>query len=435
MQRKIKVYSNTKMKTIEDILVLFHPLEGEYTPKDVETALDSFNIVDVLTTYTPEDRPQTENKGVDTNVVVNATDLPLFQNLNRILEKVVKSDESKKVELNAKIRRKVKRLLEIISEVITKNTPKKPEVKPIIQQKPTNPKETAEEEERNPDHDALTADKNLVALIEKVATSTNAADLETNLAAVKPGIGNTYSRRKLKRLIEQLVAKPEIESSTNAKVRRRVTRVLKILSPGGESSTNDANNNDSTLKQSPSEGADEKAGRKRKLAAISVPHIVFIGQLPYTCTEEDLRLFFQQNNIKGEMKVRLLTDARTKESKGMAFVEFNTLEDMNTALLLHHAVFMNRKINIEKSCGGKDVKKRKEMIEQQKVKQQKTIEFTFQQLFDDYSEKRVLNPDSLGKEFKAKLMGYSPLILSKVSITSRLMSELLMFIVSVLFVC
>jgi hypothetical protein len=78
----------------------------------------------------------------------------------------------------------------------------------------------------------LVQDKNLTELISLVRESKTAADLETSLAPVKFGIGNTHSRRTLKRAIEQVLTREEVEGSMNAKIRRRITRVVKALSPG-----------------------------------------------------------------------------------------------------------------------------------------------------------------------------------------------------------
>lgn len=92
---------------------------------------------------------------------------------------------------------------------------------------------------------------------------------------------------------------------------------------------------------------EKKPERKRKAAAIDVPaegstpkqkkakkevhqgsrYIVFVGNLPYATTKEDLEKHFESaGNIKS---VRLLTDKATGKPKGFAFMEFENSKDLN----------------------------------------------------------------------------------------------------------
>jgi RNA recognition motif-containing protein len=82
----------------------------------------------------------------------------------------------------------------------------------------------------------------------------------------------------------------------------------------------------------------QKEIRKRK-----TPYIVFIGQLSYETTSEDLFLHIQtelkDDNVpitNDNLKIRLLTKKSTKESRGMAFVEVQDPETLYALLKLHH---------------------------------------------------------------------------------------------------
>jgi len=98
--------------------------------------------------------------------------------------------------------------------------------------------------------------------------------------------------------------------------------------------------------------------------------IVFVGNLPYDVTADQIRQHF----IKiAPSSVRLTTDKKTGRSKGFAFLEFDAYDKMKTCLkLYHHSVFdpqgktgdedgqepahdekkRGRKINVELTAGG-----------------------------------------------------------------------------------
>lgn len=53
---------------------------------------------------------------------------------------------------------------------------------------------------------------------------------------------------------------------------------------------------------------------------------LFVGNIPYAATEEDLRSLFSQSGGKVE-SVRVITDLDTGRSKGYAFVEMASPEE------------------------------------------------------------------------------------------------------------
>jgi hypothetical protein len=96
------------------------------------------------------------------------------------------------------------------------------------------------------------------------------------------------------------------------------------------------------------------------------PYIVFIGQLAYTTTKEDLLAHVKEELGKEfkvtpeTCKIRLLTDTKTNKSRGMAFLETNDPEMLYATLKLHHTMLDGRRLNVERSAGGgKETRKEK----------------------------------------------------------------------------
>ncbi|KAL8641402.1 MAG: hypothetical protein Q9228_001791 [Teloschistes exilis] len=83
--------------------------------------------------------------------------------------------------------------------------------------------------------------------------------------------------------------------------------------------------------------------------------IVFVGNLPYSATEESIRRHFA--NLM-PLSVRHRCDKDSGRSKGFAFLEFQNFDRMKTCLkALHHSSFEDgispaRSINVELTAGG-----------------------------------------------------------------------------------
>lgn len=100
--------------------------------------------------------------------------------------------------------------------------------------------------------------------------------------------------------------------------------------------------------------AKEEAGEgSAKVSKKGARFICFVGNLPYTATQELLQAHFKKIE---PVSIRLLTDKETGKSKGTAFLELKDWDRMNTALkLYHHSQFDDgsgkkaRKINVELS--------------------------------------------------------------------------------------
>lgn len=253
-----------------------------------------------------------------------------------------------------------------------------------------------------------------------------AVELETSIAAIKPGMGNCRTRRKLKRVLEQVLAKEEIEASMNARVRRRVARVLKGLSPG-EKEAALVNNASSAQNTNSSSAVKENTAEKitNPVPARSVvPYVVFVGQIGYSVSVEELRHFFVSKEVHGEIKIRLLTDKETGCSRGMAFVELENAIEMHKCIALHKSIFQGKAINIEKSCGGKDKDKRKQRIDEKRKEQQVKQDETIQRIVEQYTTAGVIEPEKFGDSFNVKLHRSGPHVLGKaLQAYSRLADE------------
>jgi hypothetical protein len=109
-------------------------------------------------------------------------------------------------------------------------------------------------------------------------------------------------------------------------------------------------------------------------------HRAFIGQLSYDATEEDVRWHF---DACGVLSCRLLTDKKTKQSRGMAFMELRTAEGLEAALKLHQSQLRGRRINVEASAaGGGNTERRKQYIETVKLGRNAAREAAVQALVD-----------------------------------------------------
>lgn len=84
---------------------------------------------------------------------------------------------------------------------------------------------------------------------------------------------------------------------------------------------------------------------------------IYVGNLSYNTTENELRNFFEQyGNIK---EIKLISDYQTGRSKGFGFVTFASDQEAKNALAGNGAELDDRKLNVsiakekEKSRGGR----------------------------------------------------------------------------------
>lgn len=80
-------------------------------------------------------------------------------------------------------------------------------------------------------------------------------------------------------------------------------------------------------------------------------HRVFIGQIPYKATEEDIQKHMVSLGV-GKLSIRLLTDRKTKKSRGIAFADCQNEKQLVRALRAHHSTLFGKVINVERTVGG-----------------------------------------------------------------------------------
>ncbi len=88
-------------------------------------------------------------------------------------------------------------------------------------------------------------------------------------------------------------------------------------------------------------------------AALSTRRILFVGNLPYNVTPEDVRQHFHCLDIRGDIvSVRIPTEKGTGNPKGFAFLEVASSQAVTVALRMQGSSLGGRKINVELTAGG-----------------------------------------------------------------------------------
>eukprot|EP00624_Nannochloropsis_granulata_P000695 evm.model.NODE_1278_length_22383_cov_20.731983.4 len=151
--------------------------------------------------------------------------------------------------------------------------------------------------------------------------------------------------------------------------------------------------------------ADTSARMKRK-RAVENPHIVFVGQLGFKTTAEALREHLEKGGVAGPVQVRLLTEKGTGKSRGQAFVTLIDAENQYKCLSLHHTKLDGRVINIERSCGGKNMDKRKEKITALRGEQKVALQATCDRILKEKIEAGELKPGELDDQAVGLLTRY-----------------------------
>lgn len=233
---------------------------------------------------------------------------------------------------------------------------------------------------------------------------TETVEPETASSAVADGEQlNAKERRRLARLARQKtedvvtgdeakakVATPESanvatpaddDPNLNAQQRRLLKRQAKRKADGVE------DKKPPQKKHKKKETQDEDAINRK-----SIHLTLFVGQLPYKATEEMVRSHFSE---AGEIKLRMLTDKKTKRFKGTAFIEVKDSKALGAALSRHHTLLQGRRINVEltASGGGNKSENRRNKIDLLRKKQSNVqVEKT----------KALIQKHIDGKEYKLK---------------------------------
>ncbi|OCF33437.1 nucleolar protein 6 [Kwoniella heveanensis BCC8398] len=124
---------------------------------------------------------------------------------------------------------------------------------------------------------------------------------------------------------------------------------------GGESVKKDKGKKKKTAWDDDEEDGDD-AGKKKSKKDIKQRFILFVGNLSFKTTKEEVQKHFEPA-IGHLPAVRLLTTKPTPQapvpkSRGIAFLELPTSTSMQAALKLHHSNLKGRTINVELTAGG-----------------------------------------------------------------------------------
>ncbi|KAK3607787.1 hypothetical protein CHS0354_031286 [Potamilus streckersoni] len=110
----------------------------------------------------------------------------------------------------------------------------------------------------------------------------------------------------------------------------------------------------------------EKDGKSEPNEFLPKRYVLFVGNLPYDVTKEQLEEHFRKTG--GVKAVRIPKEKGTDRGKGFAYLELSSQISHRIALRLHHTTMAGRKINVEfTSIGGKS-KLRKEKLKEKNEK-------------------------------------------------------------------
>jgi len=81
---------------------------------------------------------------------------------------------------------------------------------------------------------------------------------------------------------------------------------------------------------------------------VFMDYTLFVGNIPYATTEEELKAFFEQAGAVSEAKI--IRDRDTGRSKGFGFVTYSDEAALNEAIKsLNNADFNGRKLHVDRA--------------------------------------------------------------------------------------
>jgi len=150
----------------------------------------------------------------------------------------------------------------------------------------------------------------------------------------------------------------------------------------------------------------------------SIPYVAFIGQISFDTTAEDIQTHLHDAGIlsaDGQAPVvRLLTDPTTGVSRGAAFVELSSAEQLYQCIALHHSMLNGRRINVERSCGGRNKEHRAMKIRQFKEEQYSKVSQAIDRILEEYEERGLIRVDDVSPELRGRMYALPVSTVSKI---------------------
>ena len=374
---------------------------------------------------------------------VSASSAGSMQEKTSFLRRLEEIQDDAALNSGSKLRRKTKRLITILTEMITTQSQDSGN-RVVSQDKDINadgklsdvPSMSAKE------MDSVTA--NLLKCYDNgylwdIERQEECSVLALQLSRIQGQHGSGKSRRTLRRLIGRIISPPPALENSSPHVDRdikhhviraelqRLSKVLERSSTVTTASvcqqplTNIAINNSSphtndkkvhknndtveTTQPSPVHRPESKSGGT---SGSVIPYVAFIGQLSFDTTVEDIQTHLVEAGItcdEGGVPpvVRLLTDPSTGSSRGAAFVEFSSAEQLYKCIALHHSMLNGRRINVEKSCGGRNKEHRAMKIRQFKEEQQARVSQAIDRILREHQEKGLIKENEVSFELRNRL--------------------------------
>jgi hypothetical protein len=241
-----------------------------------------------------------------------------------------------------------------------------------------------------------------------VEAASTTPELEEALTNINPDAAPDDAARAA--LTDVLTTSSKKDISSNSKIRRRVTRMITALEPRGEAESASAGASAAAAEAGGAEAMNVDTGAEGTdmdytefsapvapvVAPGAIPYVVFVGQLAFKVTVSGLEEHLRGGGVEGSIKVRLNTDAATGKSKGTAFVELEGPREMHKCIGMHHTLLMGRRINVEKTCGGRNKELRSQKIkvqrDAQKVKASEDVDVILKE-YEEYTAIKIRDID------------------------------------------
>lgn len=111
---------------------------------------------------------------------------------------------------------------------------------------------------------------------------------------------------------------------------------------------------------------DNKNASKQEGTEKKKRYVLFVGNIPFQATVEDLKKHFLQK-VSEVISVRIPTIKGSKKPRGFAYVEVTNSVDYEKALSLHHTNLQGFKIKVEYTqTGSKNIKNKQEVVAKNK---------------------------------------------------------------------